>query len=75
MQRLSDTDLQREIQSRPEYADMQRAKDAMDDDMGMGKNQVDTSAKIDQTNALLSELVTAMKQNVTQTSRVAMNTN
>ena len=72
---LSDTDLQREIQSRPEYADMQKAKAAMDDDMGMGKNQVDTSAKIDQTNALLSELVTAMKQNVTQTSRVAMNTN
>ena len=72
---LSDTDLQREIQSRPEYADMQKAKAAMDDDMGMGKNQVDTSAKIDQTNSLLSELVTAMKQNVTQTSRVAMNTN
>jgi hypothetical protein len=70
---LSDTDLQREIQSRPEYADMQRAKNAMDDEMGMGKS--DTSAKIDQTNSLLSELVTAMKQNVTQTSRVAMNTN
>lgn len=70
---LSDTDLQREIQSRPEYADMQKAKAAMDDDMGMGKS--DTSAKIDQTNSLLSELVTAMKQNVTQTSRVAMNTN
>lgn len=72
---LNIADLKEEMQKRPEYADMQRAKNAMDDEMGMGKNQTDTSAKIDQTNSLLSELVTAMKQNVSQTARVAMNTN
>ena len=76
---VSPGQLMEEMAKRPEYADMKRARDAMDDDIGMGKNQVeaakDTSAKIDQTNSLLSELVTAMKQNVTQTSRVAMNTN
>jgi len=70
---LRPNDLLAEMQKRPEYADMQRAKDAMDDDMGMGKSE--TSAKIDQTNSLLSELVSAMKQNVSQTARVAMNTN
>ena len=67
---VSPGQLMEEMAKRPEYADMQKAKAAMDDDMGMG-----TSAKIDQTNSLLGELVTAMKQNVTQTSRVAMNTN
>jgi hypothetical protein len=76
---VSPGQLMEEMAKRPEYADMKRARDAMDDDMGMGKNQVeaakDTSAKMDQTNALLSELVGHMKQNVTQTSRVAMNTN
>jgi hypothetical protein len=76
---FSPKQLMEEMAKRPENADMQRARDAMDDDMGMGKNQVeaskDTSAKMDQTNALLTELVGHMKQNVTQTSRVAMNTN
>ena len=67
--------LEAELDRRPEMDAMKKARADMDDDMGMGKNQVDTSAKIDQTNSLLSELVTAMKQNVTQTSRVEMNTN
>jgi len=76
---FSPKQLMEEMAKRPENADMARAKAQMDDDMGMGKNQVeaakDTSAKMDQTNALLTELVGHMKQNVTQTSRVAMNTN
>ena len=70
---LNYKDIEAEMSKRPEYADMQRAKDAMMSDEGPSKS--DTSAKIDQTNSLLSELVSAMKQNVTQTSRVAMNTN
>ena len=76
---LKPNDLLAEMQKRPEYADMQRAKNAMDDDMGMGKNQgeaaKDAAARMDQTNALLTELVGHMKQNVNQTARVAMNTN
>lgn len=70
---LNYKDIEAEMSKRPEYADMQRAKDAMMSDEGPSKS--DTSAKIDQTNSLLSELVSAMKQNVNQTARVAMNTN
>jgi hypothetical protein len=71
---LSHTDLQREVQSRPEYAAMQRAKDKMMEGEDQPTKWPGKEAA-DQTNSLLSELVTAMKQNVTQTSRVAMNTN
>ena len=70
---LNYKDIEAEMSKRPEYADIQRAKDAMMSDEGPSKS--DTSAKIDQTNSLLSELVSAMKQNVSQTARVAMNTN
>jgi hypothetical protein len=74
---LRDVDLKAEMQKRPEYADMQRAKDKMMEDMGDDPKTAakEYAAKMDQTNSLLSDLVTAMKQNVTQTSRVAMNTN
>jgi len=58
---LSDIDLQREIQSRPEYADMQRAKNAMDDEMGMGRSE---------TNELLKEMVRTMRDNNNLTSGI-----
>lgn len=69
--------LMEEMAKRPENADMKRARDQMDAEMGDGPVQAakDAAAKMDQTNALLSELVGHMKQNVNQTARVAMNTN
>jgi hypothetical protein len=74
---LKPNDLLAEMQKRPEYADMQRAKDKMMEEMGDDPKTAakEHAAKIDQTNSLLSELVSAMKQNVSQTARVAMNTN
>jgi len=71
---LSHTDLEREMQSRPEYQAIQRAKDAMMEGEDQPTKWPGKDAA-DQTVALLGELVSAMKQNVNQTARVAMNTN
>jgi hypothetical protein len=69
--------LQAELNTRPEMEPARRAGDQMLREMGDDPETAakEYAAKMDQTNALLSDLVTAMKQNVTQTSRVAMNTN
>ena len=69
--------LQAELNTRPEMESARQAKAQMLRETGDDPETAakEYAAKIDQTNSLLSELVTAMKQNVTQTSRVAMNTN
>lgn len=66
--------LEAELDRRPEMDAMKKAKEAMmvDEDkptVWPGKEAAD------QTNALLSELVNHMRQNVAQTAKVAMNTN
>ena len=65
---FSPKQLMEEMAKRPENADMKRARDQMDDEMGMGKNQNDTAAKMDQTNALLSELASHMQEMVRNSS-------
>jgi hypothetical protein len=70
--------LEAELGKRPEVeGPMAKAREAMmvGEDQPTKWPMKEAEAKIDQTNSLLSELVSAMKQNVTQTSRVAMNTN
>lgn len=66
--------LEAELNSRPEMEPVRKAREAMME--GEDKPTIWPGKEAaDQTNALLSELVTAMKQNVSQTARVAMNTN
>ena len=69
--------LQSELDTRPEMEPVRQAKAQMDREMGDDPETAakEYAARMDQTNALLTELVGHMKQNVTQTSRVAMNTN
>ena len=69
--------LQAELDKRPEMDPIKQAKAAMmeGEDQPTVWPSKEHAAKMDETNALLSELVRHMKQNVTQTARVAMNTN
>jgi len=69
--------LQAELNTRPEMESARQAKAKMLREMGDDPETAakEYAARMDQTNSLLGELVSAMKQNVDQTTRVAMNTN
>jgi hypothetical protein len=74
-------DILEEMQKRPEYADMQRAKDKMMEDMGDGPGQ-SSNTLVEAVKAMhaemanhMQEMVKASKTSATNLSQIALNTN